>query len=398
MKNTENDFLKRLFIVVSEDAMSAATSAILWGIPIPVSTIHVIMRQIIHNVNQHNEVLNYVDWELRGWEDTYRKELQNVVTLEYKEWIIKIPQVYLLNNVIENASLENFILKRIDGNFSLTPEIKGITEKAYNNLKASYEAKQKKNNRAYYNSPNLRLAGYKKENGKHYLTLQTVYYDDFVHTNLVLDAKDTQGRSLRDFIHHDGSLEAVEESKLGNNFGINILIFTAEGNLIIQKRSEDVAFRKGEYCPSASGTFEEIDLSEKEYEYNANNLKQYITREFREEVGIHSDHVTELKILGITRELIRGGEPEMFAFAKIDLTQNEVIQLSKKAQDRYEVGMLVFHPFDLRLLNKEHFNSHDVRCWGIQIDKFLDIYGYKSSVPLTTAIALLQQYILNEKR
>lgn len=109
---------------------------------------------------------------------------------------------------------------------------------------------------AYYNDENLRLIGISKKNKKLVLEVQPVEYQWYVHTNLVLDAKIGKSVTLREFLHAHGKLG---ESPLANNLGINILVFTADGSLIIKKRKK-VAFRMGELDPSASGTLCLTDL------------------------------------------------------------------------------------------------------------------------------------------
>lgn len=85
------------------------------------------------------------------------------------------------------------------------------------------------------------------------LTLQPVMYSDYLRTNLLLDYRADQRRSLRSMVHARGTLEAMRECKLANILGVNVLVFTADGTLIMQRRSQAVAFRRGDLAPAGSG-------------------------------------------------------------------------------------------------------------------------------------------------
>ena len=112
--------------------------------------------------------------------------------------------------------------------------------------------------------------------------------------------------------------------------------------MIIQKRSNKVIVRPNEYCPSASGTILSGDIP-----ISGALLSDVpLMREAMEELGyrIANDH--DLYFLWITRELIRGGEPELFFAARSTLSAAEVMNNHGYARDRFESKSVYFFKFD----------------------------------------------------
>jgi ADP-ribose pyrophosphatase YjhB (NUDIX family) len=132
------------------------------------------------------------------------------------------------------------------------------------------------------------------------LCLEPVRYTDYVRTNLGLDCPLPDGRTLRGEETRGGRLRPLEDSDLANTVGTGILLFSADGALVVQRRSEGrVLFRAGELCPGGSGTLDWDDV----LRCRGGRLAELdVYREAYEEVGVQP--VAE-QLLGVTRELIR---------------------------------------------------------------------------------------------
>lgn len=165
------------------------------------------------------------------------------------------------------------------------------------------------------------------------LTFQGCHYFDWVATNLSMDFSRKPLETLREEGSANGVLQALDESPLGNITGINGLIFTNDGYMIYQKRNNRVLVRPGQLCSGFSGTVDKIDIE------NIIQLENPVlshidcTREAVEEIGIKRSHVTNIAFLGLTRELIRGGTPELFYSVDIGITKNEVMSLIPKDKE-----------------------------------------------------------------
>lgn len=353
-------------------------------IPAPLETIKEFIK-----IRREETPSCFVDWQLENWPKIYFKELGKCVKIPFKSKEYLLPQVLVFDNTKNKLNLSNIYFRPlIKDPFELRYDIKDLTESSFKKL-LDYLKKRK----IYSNEQNLRLVNIiVEEEKKLILEVQPVEYKYYIHTNLVLDAKSNEKKqTLREYIHSKGELEQLKESPLANNLGINILLFTACGSLIMQKRSRRVAFRVGELCPSASGTLSLTDVPEKE-EINLENMPKL--REAFEEIGITKKDIPQNQIyfLGITRELIRGGEPEMFFFAKTILSEEDIKKCwREEAKDKWESENLTFFPFGQ--IEFSNLNNLETHIFFNKIDEFIDKYGDKASIPLLTSIALWIKYL-----
>ncbi len=207
----------------------------------------------------------------------------------------------------------------------------------------------------------------------------------------MLDAKIGKSESLREYLHSDGKLEKLSESPLANCLGINILLFTADGSLIMKKRKR-VAFRVGELDPSASGTVCRADLSISPITLD----KMQYFREALEELGITPFHISKVTLLGVTRELIRGGEPEIFLLAVTNLTERQVEDCWQSARDKHEAKDVIFYNFG-RIGFENLDNDQKKHSFLLKVDDFLEKHLKNASISLLTAIAFWIQYRLQQK-
>jgi len=354
----------------------------LTSLPLPLEIIKTLIQ-----IRRESSPFNFVDWELRNWPEIYFKELSALMKLLFhgKEYLL--PQVLLFNNVERKLKLEQVIFQPETKPFKPPPSVIALTEKAFQQL-----LKALKRHKVYYNDENVRLINVIEKNKKLVLKVQPVEYKWYVHTNLVLDAKIGKSDTLREYLHSDGKLEKLSESPLANNLGINILLFTADGSLIIKKRKK-VALRRGELDPSVSGTICLTDLPISLITF----AQMPHLREALEELGIVSSRVSHVFLLGLTRELIRGGEPELFLSARTNLTENQVKNCWKSARDKHEAKDLMFYNFGrigFEILN----NDQKKHSFLLKVDDFLKKYIENASIPLLTAIAFWVQYRLQQKQ
>ncbi len=314
------------------------------------------------------------------------KQIDSTVRFHYRNKEYFLPHVIIFDNAERKLGLSQIIL-RYDGVFQLKNDIRALTEDSFEKL-MQYTRKK----RIYSNEENLRLTDIIEEGERVIFKVQSVCYEHYLHTNLVLDAQ-SKGKktTLRDYLHSQGELESLNDSPLANNLGINILLFTADGSLIMQKRSRKVAFRTGELCPSVSGTMTLIDLGD-DSERSLDSIPKL--REAFEELGIHRKDIPldQLHFLGVTRELIRGGEPEIFFFGKTDLSEKEVKKKRENARDKFESEDLVL--FHIGKIAFEYLRGIKAYEYFTSIDEFYDKYIDKAGVTLLANIALWVKYRL----
>jgi hypothetical protein len=156
------------------------------------------------------------------------------------------------------------------------------------------------------------------------LVFQGASYFDYLATNQSLDVPRAGFPPLRNELVYDGRLEELAESELANTVGINGLIFTSDGQMIFQKRLANVLVRPGELCSGFSGSVDKIDITHA-VASTATMAALDAPREMVEELGVDREEIAGRVFLGITRELIRGGKPEMFYSIDLEITAAEVM-------------------------------------------------------------------------
>ncbi|MCK5333988.1 MAG: hypothetical protein KAJ24_05720, partial [Candidatus Aenigmarchaeota archaeon] len=146
-------------------------------------------------------------------------------------------------------------------------------------------------------------------------------------------------------------------------------------------------FRKGELCSSVSGTARKSDLQP------ATTMDALPLREIERELLINKSDLSRIQFLGITRELIRGGQPDMFFFAKLKKTYVDFYaEYEKKhSESKREIKKLNMFDFGEVLVSKESCNFRK------KFNDLIDIHGNLSSIPLLTNLALWYQYCIKCK-
>ena len=196
-------------------------------------------------IYKSNSPANYVDLELKNWPYIYENELKNCLSILYKNKSIKIPHVNVLNNSIYNLPTNRFEFDILNDKFQIDTIVRSLTESSFERLR-KYLRKKK-----YYNATNLRPISIMVQNSKCIIKCIKVDYKDYLHTNLVLDARNKdKACTLRESLHKSKGIEIFSDSKLANHLGIEILLFTSDGSMILQKRSSKVGF-----APIPFGTF-----------------------------------------------------------------------------------------------------------------------------------------------
>jgi hypothetical protein len=285
----------------------------------------------------------YMDFQLKNWVQIYSRHLSEkpirLVTISYKKETYYLPQIIEIDGTHKHLSKESIIIEKIpvqkgkEETFHLDPLIESINGD-FRKTQLNYYKILKRTK--IYNGLLLRLEDIARKDGKYHLKVGAVSYYSNLLTNLCLDLRPQKDRkSLREQIHSEGELKPLAESILANPLGVNILIVTPAKEVILIRRSRNVAVRPLELCSSVSGDFLDSDAP-RQSSFTMKNLIE--TQEITRELGfghkmINSDGMI---FLGLTRELIRGGKPETFFIAPIDVTLKEIKDKVKEAESFFE--------------------------------------------------------------
>lgn len=377
-----NKHFKELIAAIAEDGISA--------LGVPISTLKKIGQWVSPNWLSPQY---YLKWDDIYYISSFYRE-ENLIKFPYKQKTYILPQIIEVENQSLKISLDQIWISPDNRTFEVNQSIKGRTDISFTRYRKFLKWKRKK----YHEGRLARLSKIKKEHDRILLEMQPVNYETVCRTNLCMDAKETKTtKSLREIVHENGRIENLESSPIGNALGVNFILFTADCRLVAPPRSKKVVVRSNQLSPSSSGDFEFSDI----YGENRNISVIDILRETTEELNITNDHfsASDITFLGITRELIRGGKPEMFFFARAPLTKKDFIEKHPLAKDSWELRSKskgwVFWQFDEKLFLE---NITDEGKFNIQTDfeNFLNSEGHRISVPLLTALILLMRHKLSD--
>lgn len=299
--------------------------------------------------------------------------------LSFGNETIHLAQHVEIDNTIKQLSIEHFTFHIDDEIFTLTDKLHRLTEATL---------KEKRRIFSFTNEKNVRLKKVKQVGKRYFLHVQPVFYESHLRTNMAMDFPVKDGKSLRDIVHTNGGIEPLETSVLANQLGINILIFTKEGDLILTKRSNKVNYAAGKIAPSVSGSVSIDDIT------NGHPFTpEMVFREGTEELGLTLADIEpgSLIFLGLIRELLRGGKPDFYFVLQIRKTFHEVIKTWKNAKDYFENDLLIRVPFE-RLAFEPLVTKLDEQEFNQKIYKLLQRYYGNMSLSLLSNLSLWVKY------
>jgi hypothetical protein len=238
----------------------------------------------------------------------------------------------------------------------------------------------------FFNGLNARLVDWDVISSS--LVFQGCFYHDYCGTNLSLDVPLPEGNSLREYSAVGGRLKPLRNSELANATGLNGLLFSNDGHLIIQKRADSVLVRPRELCSGFSGTVDKEDLI-KVMEKGGFLENLDILREMVEELGVSNKEVIVRRFLGLTRELVRGGTPEMFYSIDVDLPADIIVSRISKDKEGAIIA-ISFDPYASSLLPPSDSLGLPQQFWSL-IEQVQAKGNGPISVPLLTNLVLWYQ-------
>jgi transcriptional regulator with XRE-family HTH domain len=308
----------------------------------------------------------------------YISEKENFLELKLNgiEWTI--PEVV----VFDNSSLHlppTAITVQVDTQrpeYTIPPKIAGRAQDILEEVEHNF-----------YDSTTIRLNDIHIDDHHITLIVSKAHYLQFVATNYAMDALLTQKgwtRSLRDIVHSSTHLCKLEESLLCNHIGVGTLVFTLDNYLVIPVRSrENIATWQQKIGPSISGA---TSYDDDMWSFKAGPIASWI-REGREELGLeNSDFMDESDIFfGITRDLLRGGKPELYFATQLNITKARLEQKFKKARDRWENKELQWLEFTNPLIppSNEKERATFLQEFIYLLHKYQDLHSRPTQIGFT---------------
>ncbi len=305
-------------------------------------------RGLLRSLIPRKEQIPAIDWNV-DWSDWYRHERKILWLSAPGGERIFFPQSLYLDG--RDVGSESAIRIKVRTKQFRPKRTEPATFQVFERL---YARKEKR----LFNGINARLVAATPRQWQ----FEPVAYFDYLKTNLALDG-DTS--CLRKSDIDAGRLVALSRSAYANATGVNSLVFTSDGYCVFQVRTSDVIVRPGEICSGFSGTIDFSDVEDAEADSQFSLGKTKIHREGVEELSFTKQEVKRRELLGITRELIRGGAPEVFYAVQLKITWAELA--SRRPQDVEGRAFAVHFGDDLArcVVGKSNRKEAEERFWHL---------------------------------
>ena len=306
----------------------------------------------------------------------YRNETPLAIELLAKHYVLPMT---LVTGPTENG-LSGVVCSRISEKYSIPEALIDYSAPVLKEIEADKNS---------HDGRVTRLASF--DNDK--MVLQEASYYEGVATNFTMDHRPKERKeSLREFLHAEtGAFGDFESSSVVNHLGVVCMVETSDGKLVVQHRGRKVTNRAGTLSSSASGVLDWNDVAFREDGFPIEELAGAALRESFEELHVEIEKVV---FLGLVREFLRGGKPEIYFYARVDVPFKVLYSnWKKRAEDRYESKDLSGHEFHSDRLNGSELSrdkfKENVGC-------MLEAVGDDANLTLTAGIMLTARYLLDK--
>ena len=193
------------------------------------------------------------------------------------------------------------------------------------------------------NNGTVRLNDFSYNTANKTLTLDTqrsMYFHMLI-TNRCMDYEFDDGLTIRNVYEYRNKISPLHKSVFGNQIGINGLILTSDGYVLVEKRDQKKITWKNKYAQSISLALQVSDLKLGKSETinptpKAANMqfKTVIEKTVKDNFGLVPEDYFEFSVednfLGIARDLLEGGKPNMYFYLTTKHTAEDLKKLLEK--------------------------------------------------------------------
>jgi transcriptional regulator with XRE-family HTH domain len=227
------------------------------------------------------------------------------------------------------------------------------------------------------------------------VTLRRASYFDALGTNFNMDSKRSPGGlTLRQFLHgrERRLCGSLKNDPLVNHLGVVIMVETKDGMLVVQERSGEVANRAHTRSSSISGAIKERQVEAHKGPLSLRDIALVAVEHGIEELAVE---LKDLVFLGLFREMLRGGKPELYFFARTSLTLGQVQERLPQAEHRRESRALTGLEFsagiDAAMIGAQRGNA-----WKCRIAGSFDKISTSGNMTLKAGLLLSADYVRRE--
>lgn len=176
-------------------------------------------------------------------------------------------------------------------------------------------------------------------------TRRTQYYDMLV-TNRCMDFKLDGSVSLREMFEYGSKVSPLSESQFANQIGINGLIFSRDGYLLLEKRGHSKTTWKNKFAQPISLAMKKSDvilgkdgkIGALPEQANAVFEKIVLTT-VKKNFGLDKSDLlgfdVSVNLLGIARDLLEGGKPNMYFYVISKYNADELKSLIQSKSKKF---------------------------------------------------------------
>ncbi len=318
--------------------------------------------------------------------ERYKDEKERLITLktETTEWTI--PEVVIFDNTRSHLPISK-ITAQVDKSqpeYTIPGKIAGRAKDILEEIEHHF-----------YDSTTIRLNRIQNNDNSITLIVSKARYLQYVATNYAMDALLRERgwtKSLRDVVHPTTQLCNLEESPLCNHIGVGTFVFTLDNYLVLPVRSDtNIATWKEKIGPSIAGA---TSYDDDMWSLKAGPVASWM-REGREELGLeNSDFMDDKDVFfGITRDLLRGGKPEIYFATQINVTRAGLEQKFRRARDKWENKELRWLEFTSPLTPPTTEQEHSTFLQ--EFSHLLDLYHDQLSRPAQIGFTFWFNYMMS---
>lgn len=197
------------------------------------------------------------------------------------------------------------------------------------------------------NGETIRLNDFSFENNTLTLdTARTQYYDMLV-TNRCMDFELNDAVTVREMYEYGDAVNELGRSVLANQIGINGLIFTENGYLLLEKRGRKKTTWKDKFAQPISLAMKRSDIK---FPLGTDTIAStpkaandvfaaIIHKTVKKNFGLTPDELLpfdmSVNFLGIARDLLEGGKPNLYFYVVTKYTAEELVAVLEEKSKRF---------------------------------------------------------------
>lgn len=247
---------------------------------------------------------------------------------EFKAGRLALPTINLYANILGNGNVR-FDDKNKDG------EIPSFIIKNSSNILNAHKHSKKTNN------VTIRLRDIDMEDNTLVLHTERSNYIRMLLTNRCMDYALDNGMTIRELYEYDRFVTPLDKSKLSNQIGINGMVLTTDGYLLVEKRDNSKTTWKNKFAQPISLALKENDVhlnANREIgstpEDAADSLFAVIKKTLKSNFGFTENDYEPLtfanNFLGLARDLLEGGKPNLYFVVTMNYDSKKLLEVLRK--------------------------------------------------------------------